>query len=788
VKHVSVLFSKTSEGFRFFQLLVERMGDSNVGQNAENGNDLQQQQQPLFFGKYEAIKAIGKGKFAIVYRGRHIDDDSVVAIKRVSVDMMNDKAREKCLKEVRLLKSLDHPNIIRYIDSFLMENSLIIIYEWAAAGDLKRQIRKMQEKGTNFEERMIWKYFSQISNAIQHMHSKRIMHRDLKPANIFLTLDGAIKLGDFGLSREFSEDTYQAYSKVGTPLYMSPEVIKGESGYDFKSDIWSLGCLLYELAVLKSPFKAEGIDIWVLLQKISNGEYQPVSESYSEELRNLVNRMISTNPVERPSIDEICETAARMRQTTANQKLLKKSQSKTGEEMNMMNGASREEGGGGGRDIDGGMIEKKADYDNENQLDRHGNNGVTIVNENRRERLASRGSNRREREREEKERSMKEHTNDDDDDKTINNSNLRGRNNGRIRSQDEDQDERTVDNNFHFVPSSQQQQQIARNSSSSSQSTHRNPSPSSTAAPPGRQQSPQPRPSQNPFGSRSPPLQRPQISPQHGAPSSSSRRNDDDQQQQIQQQRQSYQNVVIPMFDNDEEEGKGNNDSKKDSASVYRRNKPPKPESSSSSSNKQVRPSSSSGKNNSSRPSTVDENEFKQNDYNLPSSRPNSNIKEKPSAMGRENGFLDSDNGSNTKKSSNIDLSIALESSSAAFALMDLLYGKLIILGYPMTDAKIDLKMIPSKQRPRGHLLPIHFACNLQLFDKIAGHESNYQFQQFHRMIEIIIWLCEKKIKGKAFDIISKIDLQTNNSIMISKQLLLAAQVSFLALICFALS
>ncbi|RYG91055.1 hypothetical protein EON65_59405, partial [archaeon] len=232
--------------------------DVNANSTAEPTSTL-----PTQIGDYEVLKFLGRGKFAVVYRARKIGSEEIVALKRISVDMMNEKAREKCLKEVRLLQSLDHPNIIRYMDSFIVGNDLIIVYEFAAAGDLKRQLRKAIEKGVQFEERLIWKYFSQIANAMQHMHEKRIMHRDLKPANIFLTLEGVIKVGDLGLSRAMSEHTVQAHSKVGTPLYMSPEVLKGE-GYDFKSDIWSLGCLLYELAMLKSPFKAEGLNYYTL--------------------------------------------------------------------------------------------------------------------------------------------------------------------------------------------------------------------------------------------------------------------------------------------------------------------------------------------------------------------------------------------------------------------------------------------------------------------------------------------------------------------------------------------
>lgn len=270
------------------------------------------------YGDYEVVKPIGKGKFAVVYRACRISDNETVALKRISVDSIDDKARDKCLKEVKLLQSLDHPNVIKYLDSFITDNDLVIVVEWAAAGDLKRQLRKAQERGVGFEERIIWKYFSQMCDAMLHLREKRIMHRDLKPANIFLTLDGTVKVGDLGLSRELSEHTVQAHSKVGTPLYMSPEVLRGD-GYDFQSDIWSLGCMLYELAMLKSPFKSEGLNLYSLFQKISQGDFQPLPENYSEDLRSLTYAMISTDAKDRPEIADVCKIASKMRQLTAEQ-------------------------------------------------------------------------------------------------------------------------------------------------------------------------------------------------------------------------------------------------------------------------------------------------------------------------------------------------------------------------------------------------------------------------------------------------------------------------------------
>ncbi|CAM9385674.1 unnamed protein product [Ectocarpus sp. 6 AP-2014] len=265
---------------------------------------------------YETARPIGKGKFAIVYRAKRKKDGKTVALKRVSMSDMGEKFRTKCMREVHLLQSLDHGNIIRYQDSFLDNNELVIVLEWAAAGDLKRQVRKALERAVHFEERIIWGYFSQICGAISYMHRMQIMHRDIKPANIFLTLKGQVKVGDLGLGRVMNADDELAYSKVGTPLYMSVEVLGG-GGYSWKSDVWSLGCVLYELAMLRSPFKSESLSLYSLYKKISSGDYPPMLAYYSEELRALATGMINTNPDERPSVHEAHSIALAMKRKMA---------------------------------------------------------------------------------------------------------------------------------------------------------------------------------------------------------------------------------------------------------------------------------------------------------------------------------------------------------------------------------------------------------------------------------------------------------------------------------------
>eukprot|EP00903_Cladosiphon_okamuranus_P009689 g9218.t1 len=268
---------------------------------------------------YEVTRAIGKGKFSTVYWAKRKEDGTSVALKKMSKPAMDEESRTKCMQEARLLQSLDHSNIIRFLDCFFhgaceRDKTLVIVFEWAAAGDLKRQVRKALERQVHFKEATIWGYFAQICAAVSYMHQQRIMHRDLKPANIFLTLKGQVKVGDLGLGRFMTTcNETLAYSKVGTPLYTSPEVLRG-GGYSWKSDIWSLGCILYELAMLRNPFKCEGLDLFTLVLKISRGNYPPVLDYYSEDLRALARDMININPPDRPSAEETHTVAVRMKE------------------------------------------------------------------------------------------------------------------------------------------------------------------------------------------------------------------------------------------------------------------------------------------------------------------------------------------------------------------------------------------------------------------------------------------------------------------------------------------
>ena len=225
-------------------------------------------------------------------------------MKRIIIDEKNEKQNEKNQNEIEIFKSLHHPNLIQYITSFIHKSMLCIIMEYADDGDLFKVVKEHLTKKKKIEEELIWKWFLQMAQAIRYIHSKKIIHRDIKCQNIFLLKNGQIKLGDFGISKVLMDSFDFAKTPLGTPYFLSPEICSG-SKYNFKIDMWMLGCVLYELASLHKPFEASTLPD--LMRKIREREVLPIPKSYSEDLKFLIGKLLCKEPNGRPTIKEVLQ-------------------------------------------------------------------------------------------------------------------------------------------------------------------------------------------------------------------------------------------------------------------------------------------------------------------------------------------------------------------------------------------------------------------------------------------------------------------------------------------------
>ena len=249
---------------------------------------------------YTQIKILGKGAFGSAWLVQRRADKLQFVAKEVRLANMKPPDREAAKHEIAMLRKLDHANITRYVDHFESRGSLYIVMEYANGGDLYTKIKG--RAGRRFTEKEILHYFSQICLAIMHLHDKKILHRDLKTQNVFLTQDGIVKLGDFGISTVLRNTFEQKRTVCGTPYYFSPELCMNKP-YNNKSDVWALGCILYELTTLTHAF--DGNSMKALVQRILKGVYPPIHNSYSPDLAKLIASMLKLDPHQRPNIQEI---------------------------------------------------------------------------------------------------------------------------------------------------------------------------------------------------------------------------------------------------------------------------------------------------------------------------------------------------------------------------------------------------------------------------------------------------------------------------------------------------
>ncbi|KRX02683.1 Protein kinase-like domain [Pseudocohnilembus persalinus] len=257
-----------------------------------------QPQQELY---YKRIKLLGEGSFGKAYLVECVADKSLCVIKQMDMKNMSEEERKETKKEARILEALRHPNIVKFREVYnTKKGKLCIVMDYADGGDIAKKIK--DARGTFFKESLILDWITQIALALKHCHDRKIIHRDLKTQNIFLTKDNKILLGDFGIAKVLNSTKQKCKTMVGTPYYLSPEIINNKA-YNFKTDVWSLGIVLYEICALRPPFDADSLDGLAL--KIIRGNYSPIPSIYSRELKQLVNTMLQVEPLKRPSIHQL---------------------------------------------------------------------------------------------------------------------------------------------------------------------------------------------------------------------------------------------------------------------------------------------------------------------------------------------------------------------------------------------------------------------------------------------------------------------------------------------------
>ena len=256
---------------------------------------------------YKIKDRIGVGSYGIVYKvTKKNNDKQIYVLKQIPFNLKVDINNETLIEaknEALILSKLKHKYIVKYYDSFQDNNNLNIVMEYCEYGDLDSYIKNLKKNNKHLSENQIWKFFIEICTGLSYMHNKKILHRDMKSSNIFLTKNLDIKIGDLGVAKAL-KNTLHAHTFIGTPYYLSPEICE-EKPYNEKSDVWALGCILYELINLKHPFNASNQA--ALFLKILNGKYENFSNiyKYSDELLKFIDLLLEKDLNKRPSMKDI---------------------------------------------------------------------------------------------------------------------------------------------------------------------------------------------------------------------------------------------------------------------------------------------------------------------------------------------------------------------------------------------------------------------------------------------------------------------------------------------------
>ncbi|TNJ30317.1 Kinase, NEK [Giardia muris] len=254
---------------------------------------------PDELSSFQLTGRLGEGTFGTVYSGH--GNGRNVAVKVVSLGRYGEEERERLRAEARTLLSLNHPNVLRCLgtgENDIDDNHVIVTD--LCCGDLREEMSRRKNAGRPYTDREVWKTIREVTAALAYLHEKKLVHRDLKPANVLLSSDGWCVLGDFGLARAL-EDSSRMSTFAGTPLYMAPEIHRGER-YDNSVDVWALEVVAHELCTGELPFST----VPAILEKDP-----PAIENRDGGLVTLISRMLSKDPEDRPAAQAVLEEAER---------------------------------------------------------------------------------------------------------------------------------------------------------------------------------------------------------------------------------------------------------------------------------------------------------------------------------------------------------------------------------------------------------------------------------------------------------------------------------------------
>ncbi len=303
-------------------------------ENTASREELEQIDELMYTTQMRELRAIGSGSFGSAVLVEMVVSRERFVAKKIPLEHLTEEDKAKALSEAALLRSLRHDNITEYFGSFVSANTLHILMEYCSGGSLQQVMARRERNGETFDDEEVFDWFLQIAKALEHVHAQKILHRDIKTSNVFLTKRNLVKLGDFGIARQMDETSDFAQTCVGTPYYLSPEVIEGarrrairrairraqflrailaqparppppSAGrpYNARSDVWALGVLAYQMVAFHYPFEAPTLPALAL--RIVSAEFTPLPTETSADVAALIGALLCKDVDARPTMEEV---------------------------------------------------------------------------------------------------------------------------------------------------------------------------------------------------------------------------------------------------------------------------------------------------------------------------------------------------------------------------------------------------------------------------------------------------------------------------------------------------